>query len=128
LQKLLYYAQAWHLALFSKAIFDEDFEAWIHGPVLKSIYKKYNQGAKPIQTEDTDNLEDIFKENLKLKIFFDELFKVYFYRGAFELELMTHQEAPWINAREGLEPLVNTNRKISKTSMREYYGNRAKQK
>jgi len=34
LQKLLYYAQAWHLALYGISLFDEEFEAWIHGPVI----------------------------------------------------------------------------------------------
>jgi uncharacterized phage-associated protein len=28
LQKLLYYAQPWHLALNDRPLFDEDFEAW----------------------------------------------------------------------------------------------------
>ena len=33
LQKLLYYAQAWFLALQDKPLFDERIEAWAHGPV-----------------------------------------------------------------------------------------------
>ena len=34
LQKLLYYAQAWNLAINNKRLMDANFQAWIHGPVL----------------------------------------------------------------------------------------------
>lgn len=41
LQKLVYYAQAWHLAIHGTPLFEEDFEAWVHGPVIPSLYQKY---------------------------------------------------------------------------------------
>ncbi|MFM6174756.1 MAG: Panacea domain-containing protein [Sphaerospermopsis kisseleviana] len=43
LQKLVYYAQAWHLALFEQPLFNEDFEAWIHGPVVPELYHYYKK-------------------------------------------------------------------------------------
>lgn len=33
LQKLCYYAQAWHCALENEPICSASFQAWIHGPV-----------------------------------------------------------------------------------------------
>jgi len=45
LQKLLYYIQAWHLAIFGKSVIDDDFKAWVHGPVCVSVWhavKKYS--------------------------------------------------------------------------------------
>jgi uncharacterized phage-associated protein len=41
LQKLLYYAQAWSLALNGIALFEDDFEAWAHIPVLPKVYQEY---------------------------------------------------------------------------------------
>ena len=41
LQKLLYYAQGFHLAIFNKPLFNEPIEAWAHGPVVGSSYRKY---------------------------------------------------------------------------------------
>lgn len=41
LQKLVYYAQVWSLALFDKPLFDEDFEAWTYGPALPSLYQRF---------------------------------------------------------------------------------------
>ena len=37
----MYYAQAWSLALNGIALFEDDFEAWAHGPVLPKVYKEY---------------------------------------------------------------------------------------
>lgn len=41
LQKLLYYAHAWHLALKDAPLFDEDIEAWPWGPVVRDIYIQF---------------------------------------------------------------------------------------
>ncbi len=38
LQKLLFYAHGWHLALKDSPLFDEDFEAWEWGPVVRDVY------------------------------------------------------------------------------------------
>ena len=49
LQKLVYYAQAWHLALRDVPLFEEDFEAWVHGPVIPALYQEYKKfGWRPI--------------------------------------------------------------------------------
>ena len=42
LQKLCYYAQSWHLALLNKRLFNDKFQAWVHGPVNNDLYKKYS--------------------------------------------------------------------------------------
>src|SRR6478735_8493369 len=41
LQKLLYYAQGWHLALRGEPLFREDLQAWSHGPVVPSVYRAF---------------------------------------------------------------------------------------
>jgi len=41
LQKLVYYAQAWHLAILDEELFEDDCEAWVHGPVIYGLYKTY---------------------------------------------------------------------------------------
>ena len=40
LQKLVYYSQAWSLAWDGAPLFHDKIEAWRHGPVCRSIYKR----------------------------------------------------------------------------------------
>jgi uncharacterized phage-associated protein len=49
LQKLLYYAQAWHLALYDSSLFPERIQAWVHGPAVPPVYRRFKEWAwKPI--------------------------------------------------------------------------------
>lgn len=124
LQKLVYYAQAWYLANKGKPLFADDFQAWVHGPVLPSLYTKYkNYGFSPIQTP--INLSEVEKKlPNEVVSFLNEVAKVYMPRGAYELEMMTHREAPWIAARGNIEPDALCHNKISKESMKIFYGQR----
>ena len=48
LQKLLYFAQGFHLAAFGEALFGEDMIVWSYGPAVPSVYdvyKKYRNRA-----------------------------------------------------------------------------------
>jgi len=123
LQKLVYYAQAWHLALYNEPLFEEDFEAWVHGPVIPALYQKYKKFSwKPIQeeVEEPDIPEDILD-------FLGEVVKVYFGCDAYYLERMTHQENPWIQARGSLLKDDICDEIITKESMREYFKARAEE-
>jgi uncharacterized phage-associated protein len=49
LQKLVYYAHAWHLAIKGKELFEDDIEAWPWGPVVRNLYIEFKEfGSKPI--------------------------------------------------------------------------------
>lgn len=91
LQKILYYAQGWYMAYNKKPLFDEDFEAWEHGPAnreLYSIYKKYGYGVidEPYTKPKFD--DEITK-------FLNRVWNTYgIYDGKY-LEQMTHNETPW---------------------------------
>lgn len=117
LQKLLYYAQAWHLALKGQELFPEDFQAWVHGPVLLSQYHRFKDFKwRPIDTA-------VSRPELDpdLYAFLDEIIDIFAAETAVALEIMTHRERPWIEARGELpihEPCSNY---ISKQTMAEFY-------
>ena len=117
LQKLLYYAQGWHLALFGRPLFQDRIEAWVHGPVVRSLYGRFKgHGYKNIDDElEAPALPEELEEFLR------ELYAEYFALDAYELELMTHRESPWINARRGLAPDEPSNREISRDDMLAYF-------
>lgn len=41
LQKLIYFAHGWSLALYEKPLVEEQFQAWPYGPVLPSVYHEF---------------------------------------------------------------------------------------
>lgn len=117
LQKLLYYSQAWFLALNGAALFDEEFQAWVHGPVLPSQYFRFSDFRwKPIIDEVAEpNLDDRFANHLC------EVLEVFGVETAVALEHMTHDEMPWKRARGTLEPHEPSKAIIRKEWMQEFY-------
>jgi uncharacterized phage-associated protein len=117
LQKLLYYSQAWFLALNDRALFEEDFQAWAHGPVLPSQYHRFKEYAwRPLTVEvDVPDISGEIGEHLTAII---EEFGT---ETAVALELMTHRETPWIEARDDLPSGAISAAPISKDSMKDYY-------
>lgn len=119
LQKLVYYSQAWSLVLNDKKLFSEPIEAWVHGPAVRSLYVQYkNFGFSPI-TEDVDvSSISLSADNKKL---LDEVWKVYGKLDAGYLEMLTHSEQPWQEARNGLQSYSNSNNEITPKAMKSFY-------
>jgi uncharacterized phage-associated protein len=92
LQKLLYYAQGYHLALFGTPLFPDEVKAWDHGPVIRSVYDEYKQfDRQPIAaTDPAPDLPDTAVEIL------DSVIRSYGQFTAGKLRDMTHLERPWL--------------------------------
>src|SRR3990167_3308538 len=43
LQKLVYYAQGFFLAMHETPLFENDIEAWTHGPVVPELYRQFKE-------------------------------------------------------------------------------------
>ena len=120
LQKLVYYAQAWHLALYDEPLFEEHFEAWIHGPVQPELYRRFREyGWDRIgENPDKPKLSQLVKDLL------DEILNIYDRFTARDLERMTHREEPWIEARDGAPIEDPSNNTISTDTMSKYFKTR----
>ena len=125
LQKLVYYCQAWHIAMFDKPIFDEEFEAWIHGPVLPELFYQYKGTYyRPIERDDLDGKSlEILRKKFGKTLFehIGNVVEEYFGMESYALEQTTHAEEPWLNARKGLPQDAPSHTIISKDSMKKYY-------
>lgn len=107
LHKLCYYAYAWYLFLNNNSssdlrtcLFKNDFEAWVHGPVSRNLYKKY-PFAGPETLEPKGSMAKLDNSTVE---FLEELYNVFKNFTGNELEAMTHIELPWKNARGDLDP------------------------
>lgn len=119
LQKLLYYSQAWYLAIFRKPMFDEDIEAWVHGPVVPEIFRRYRICRwSPIPRGDTIGVSTMITRHVK------EIWDAYGKFSPYDLERMTHSDKPWKDARAGLSPDESSHRVITKNAMMRYYSAR----
>lgn len=111
LQKLVYYAQGFHLAMHDIPLFEEDILAWEHGPVVESLYHEYKSyGAQAIpMPKDFD--ERVFSE--KQIELLKEVYQVYGQFSAWKLRNMTHSERPWVETPK--------NERINPELMKEFF-------
>ena len=129
LQKLMYYCQAWHLAFKGNPLFDGKFQAWIHGPVNRRIYDRFKD-TKAMFSE--IEIADIITPEPQKKLSANEIRAIdivldtYLKYSDIQLEISTHQEDPWIEARGGLSPTARCENDISEDTMKAYYGARIK--
>lgn len=117
LQKLMFYSDAWHLALYEQEITAERFQAWVHGPVALSQYHRFKDLKwRPIEAEiERPKIDD------RLKTHLDEVVDIFGSESAVALEIMTHNERPWLEARGNLPPDEPCNNYISKETTKEFY-------
>jgi uncharacterized phage-associated protein len=117
LQKLVYYSQAWHLVWDEEPLFNEPIEAWANGPVVRALYNKHRGGfsVSKVQGGRVSNLTKSEKETI------DAVLGGYGRLSGRQLSLLTHAEAPWRAAREGLAPTARSTRRITPEAMQEFY-------
>jgi uncharacterized phage-associated protein len=121
LQKLLYYVQAWSLAQRGTPLFSEQIQAWANGPVVREVYSRFRDiGRRPILPEDMepDREIDLDEED---RAFVAAVWESYKGFSAWSLREMTHEEAPWLDARRGLGPADRCENEITHDAMREYF-------
>jgi uncharacterized phage-associated protein len=117
LQKLVYYAQAWALALLDRPLFDEDVEAWQHGPVVESVYQR----MKAFGTNPLPILRRPHRFEREELVLLEDVLAVYGEHSAHFLEALTHQEDPWRTTRGDLGANSRSRRAIPSSVMRSFY-------
>lgn len=128
LQKLLYYVESYHLAYFDKSIINDEFEAWLHGPVSRKLWDRLKAHANVYDNVpiNQDNRKEIIKDfwgkiTEEQKELINDVLKEYGKETSYALECMTHSEKPWREARKGYAPDDKCEGKIDKDLMRTFY-------
>lgn len=120
LQKLVYYAQAWHFVFLNVLLFNDPIEAWVHGPAIRKLYGIYKKHGFDSITEAVSESEIKQIPQVQMEIL-DQIWATYGNYDAEYLEILTHSETPWIKAREGLEQSQNSSNVILPDEMKNYY-------
>jgi uncharacterized phage-associated protein len=120
-QKLLYFAEAYYLANFNKSLFQEEFQAWAHGPVVIEVWRRFKQyNWDSIPQQDLMSLKFSGPMLDYMCAVYDKFGKL----GAKKLEEITHQHAPWKNARGDLPLEAACSNIIEKEVIRDFYAER----
>ncbi|WP_346698408.1 Panacea domain-containing protein [Thomasclavelia spiroformis] len=123
LQKLLYFIQGIYLALYNISIFEEDCEAWIHGPVYPEVYNLF----KDFKYNPIDDARFFILDGARGKLTIEErkvinlVVNTFGLYGGKTLERITHNESPWRLARKGYDDSIPSNEIITKDSIKEYF-------
>lgn len=91
LLKLVYYAQGFYLAIYSKPLFSDEILAWDLGPVVTCVYYKYQKEFK-IQPDDEIDLSLYDPSVIEILEHVQETLGCF---TAKELSDKTHDESPW---------------------------------
>lgn len=129
LQKLLYYIQAWHITFFDSPLFVGKFQAWVHGPVNREIYKRFRSSKylySNIGPLDINDKDCILRIDPEKQNFIDNVLEVYLKYSGTQLEAITHNEDPWILARHGYSPFASCEEEIKEDVMKAFYSSKLK--
>lgn len=119
LQKLCYYSQGWYAAITKQKLFNDQIQAWVHGPVSPKLYEKYKVfGYNNIPKKESKTTDE------ELKGIVREIYRIYGKLNGDQLEYLTHQEMPWKNARKGLEAFEPSSNPIKIDDMISFFSSK----
>lgn len=117
LQKLVYYAQGLHCALYNKPLFPEKLVAWTYGPIVPELYRKYKRYQARGIAPDKDFNPDIIDE--RTEGFLNNIYKFFGQFSAIRLMEMAHTDKCYIDACDNNEITIDS----MKVYLRKYLKN-----
>jgi uncharacterized phage-associated protein len=133
MQKLVFFAYGWYLAITGERLLDERVEAWQWGPVIPSLYSEFKRfGSSPIKeparhVEFTSGRVGLVPDRLEsenptkdmaARAIIRRVWEVYGRYSASQLSNMTHApDSPWSKTPE--KEIRGTD--ISDSLIREYF-------
>ena len=115
LQKLVYLAHGWYLAITGEPLISEKVEAWQWGPVIRALYHEFKEyGKYPIKKSATDIERDKMgffvvsppKDPSTIQLL-DKVYDVYGGYTAIQLSTLTHEKGtPWDFAWKNEEDII----------------------
>ncbi len=141
LQKLVYFAHGWHLAITQKPLIHEQVEAWSFGPVIRTVYDSFKHFGKNPITEfatrevwdwekgmpkvqyETPQLPDDESEDVKFtKDLLRRIWEVYGGYTDVQLSNMTHEPGtPWDQVFQDYQGDIPRSTDIPRKSLQEYF-------
>lgn len=127
-QKLVYFAHGWYLAITNQPLINEAVEAWRFGPVIPSLYHSLKHSGnqaitttineKELATDDTD---------LELRAYLSAIWNLYSPFTGIQLSNMTHEEeTPWAKIAKEFNNQIPADKDIGNEAIKQYFLNQRK--
>jgi uncharacterized phage-associated protein len=129
INKLVYIAHGWHLALRNTPLIVDRIEAWDLGPVIPELYHEFKHfGSDQITDRAYEEIiASVHYDKLTdepIDDFLDEAWDEYKHFNGWELSGMTHQQnTPWDITRKNNKFRFKKNPPIDNELIRQYYLN-----
>jgi len=95
LQKLVYIAFGYYVAVFNERMFDDEIQAWYFGPVIPNLYRALKKYGADEVTNYIDEEDAIEEDSPEMKII-ESVWDSYKDFDAIQLSNLTHEEGtPW---------------------------------
>jgi uncharacterized phage-associated protein len=120
IQKLVYFAHGWMLAVYGRPLISQRIEAWDYGPVIKDLYHEFKRfGDSPIleparaaQLADTlfrITTPEIPKyQDPEVASLLNQVWEAYKHFTAIQLSNLTHAPgSPWSMSRKHNHPVID---------------------
>ena len=125
LQNLLYFSQGMNMAVNDTALFKDNCEAWMHGPVYRNVYQLFKEFSYNAIDDSKFAIFDLANDELSgnEKNVLNLVMETYGLYSGKVLEKITHEEDPWKEARSEFSVFNSFNPIISKESIKKYFVN-----
>ena len=120
-QKLVYFAHGWYLAIANKPLLNEVIEAWRFGPVIPSLYQVLkHSGNQPIAQPIGKDF--IALDDGELTSYLERIWNLYSPFTGIQLSNMTHEEAtPWSCLSKEFNNQIPGNTALGDELIRNYF-------
>ncbi len=140
IQKLVYFAHGWHLAVRDSPLISEGVQAWQFGPVIVSLYHSLKEhgdtpvtspilvsefvpNSKPLQIIWVERTLDVLPDQKEFtESLLQRIWDIYGQNDAIQLSKMTHEEgSPWDQIRDQFPEILPNHVRIPNDLIRDYF-------
>ena len=122
MQKLCYFSQVASLVHMRQTIFEDEIQAWAHGPVIPTLYRRFRHyGWQSIDPTDLKTRPDK-KLAEDEKNLLDKVWKVLSNCSAKHLEHLSHKDEAWKRQYTPEKPGGRCNNVITPEQILKFYG------
>jgi uncharacterized phage-associated protein len=121
LQRLLYFAQGWHLAFYGGPFFEGRFQAWAQGPINRKIYDRF--ANRPLDSQvsaaDVSKGFDVASVSQEKSNYIRSVLDAYASCEDSTFGEIINNDAAWLEARSGC--LEHSQREMEEDNIRRFY-------